>query len=103
MPYPFNNVATTDAYGDTTTTVFPFARSSFTVQVYGQGVGYRLLYVPGSNPRTNQYNTDNYEHFLGPAFAAFDEADLPPGAGMLFAGIMFRSWVAGNPANVTVL
>lgn len=100
MPYPLNNVATADTYGDPATTIFPWATNAFSVQVYNASVAYRLLYVPKSSLQTAAYQADLAEHFIGPSFADFDESDLP--AGMTFAGVQFRSWVPGKSANVTV-
>lgn len=100
MPYPLNNATTADAYADAATVLFPRPTNAFSVQIYNAGVYYRVLLVPKDSLQSNAYQTDVYEHFLGPLLAAFDESDLP--AGSTFAGIQFRSALAGTPAQVTV-
>lgn len=99
MPYPLNNVATQDTYVDAATAVFPRPTDGFSVQVYNAGIFYRLLYVPRNTLRTGAYQEDAVEHFAGPSFITFSQADAPDGG--QFAGIRFRSAVAGVPANVT--
>lgn len=101
MPYPLNNVATLDNYVEALTTVFPYPTNAFSLQVYNASIFYRLLLVPKGSLQTSAYQSDPYEHFLGPTLSDFDEADLP--AGQAFAGIMFRSAVVGVPANLTVI
>jgi hypothetical protein len=100
VPFPLNNVATQDTYVDALTCVFLQPRSSFSVQVFNAAVLYKLLLVPANALRVGTYTADPFEKFYPPALGNFDEGDLP--LGQAFAGIMFRSAVAGTPGNVSV-
>lgn len=101
MPYPFNNVAIPDVYGDTGTVVFPRPTLSMTVQGFNNSFYYRLLYVPAGQ-QVNAYQADPVEHYVAPGMIlAFDETDLPVG-GSRFAGVMFRNNIAGQVAQITV-
>lgn len=101
MPYPMNNAVTADAYADAATVVFPRPTNSVSVQVFNAGVFYRLLLVPQGSLQTGANQTDIVEHFVGPNNIEFSQTDLPIGSS--FAGIQFRSAVAGKPATVTVI
>lgn len=96
-----NNAATTDAYSEATTVVFPFPRSSFSMSVFNAAIGYKLLYAtPGGH---QGWQEDYLEHFMAPALATFNDPEgegLPPES--RFAGVRVRSWVAGVPASVTI-
>lgn len=98
--WPFNNVATQNAYVTATTAVFPIGRTSFSLQVYNAVVMYQIIrFRP-----PNFYYLDDTEHYLAPVLANFSDP-LKEGLdrGELFGGIAFRSAVAATPARVTVI
>lgn len=101
MPYPLNNAVTADTYVDAATVVFPRPTNSMSVQVFNAAAFYRLLLVPKDSLQAAGNSPDVVEHFVAPNTADFDESDLP--AGQAFAGIQFRSAVAGVPASITVI
>lgn len=100
MTWPFNNIATQNAYVEATTARFPIGRQAFSLQVTGAGVIYKLIrFIP---PFT--YYEDDTEHQLQPVFANFTnpvKEGLQPGE--LFGGIMLRSASTGISARVTVI
>lgn len=98
--WPFNNVVTQNGYVTAVTAVFPIGRPSFSVQVYGAGIFYKLI---AFRPPTHYYVVET-EHFFGPILANFkDPVEEGLERGEIFGGILFRSSALGIPASVTVI
>lgn len=102
MPVNLNNVATQDAYADALTVLFARPRPAFTVQIANSSVYYQLAIADPMNPRVPLW--EDREHFITPAWFQFRDPAIegfPDGSH--FAGVRFRSGVAGNPARITVM
>jgi hypothetical protein len=102
MPVPnLNAVSTQDTYVDALTVQFPFARGSFSLNVFNAAVMYQ---VGVFGPAGRDVSWESLEHRMDPALSQFDDPSsegFAPGA--KFAGIRIRSALTGTPAVVTVI